>query len=109
MSIIVAYQFQYASQRRVRMRQQCRLCNGRVQLVFAGAGVPNNPLWHRRVGHVGAEVLRRFRALGCVTLACDPPRQESGDPLTYDFEGLSPLSSCDVVSLHVPLNSFETS
>ena len=59
------------------------------------------------VGHVGAEVLRRFRALGCVTLACDPPRQESGDPLTHDFEDLSALSSCDVVSLHVPLNSSE--
>ena len=57
------------------------------------------------VGHVGTEVLRRFRALGCVTLACDPPRHESGDPLTSDFEGLSALSACDVVSLHVPLNS----
>ena len=57
------------------------------------------------VGHVGAEVLRRFRALGCVTLACDPPRQESGDPLTYDFEGLSALSSCDVVSSCTPNSS----
>jgi len=57
------------------------------------------------VGHVGAEVLRRFRALGCVTLACDPPRQESGDLLASDFEGLSALSACDVVSVHVPLNS----
>jgi len=57
------------------------------------------------VGHVGAEVLRRFRALGCTTLACDPPKQESGDPLASDFEGLSALSTCDVVSLHVPLHS----
>ncbi|MBQ84852.1 MAG: hypothetical protein CMQ16_00390 [Gammaproteobacteria bacterium] len=57
------------------------------------------------VGHVGAEVLRRFRALGCVTLACDRPRQESGDPLASDFVDLTTLSTCDVVSLHVPLNS----
>ncbi len=57
------------------------------------------------IGHVGAEVLRRFRALGCVTLACDPPRQESGDPLASDFKGLSAVSACDVVSVHVPLNS----
>ena len=57
------------------------------------------------IGHVGTEVLRRFRALGCVTLACDPPRQESGDPLASDFEDLSALSACDVVSVHVPLNS----
>ena len=57
------------------------------------------------VGHVGAEVLRRFRALGCVTLACDRPRQDTGDPLASDFVDLTALSTCDVVSLHVPLNS----
>ena len=57
------------------------------------------------VGHVGAEVLRRFRALGCEVLACDPPRRESGGLLASEFVDLSALAACDLVSFHVPLNA----
>ena len=55
------------------------------------------------VGHVGAEVYRRFRALGCTVLACDPPRLKSGDPLASEFVDLAALATCDLVSFHVPL------
>ena len=57
------------------------------------------------VGHIGAEVLRRFRALGCQVLACDPPKQESNGLLASEFVELASLAVCDLVSFHVPFNA----
>lgn len=55
------------------------------------------------VGHVGTEVLRACRELGCRTLLNDPPLNEQGRA------GLVALSEiqeqCDVITFHVPLTT----
>ncbi len=54
------------------------------------------------VGHVGAEVLKACRELGCATLLNDPPRSDAGEK---GFESLDTLKrECDVITFHVPLS-----
>ncbi len=54
------------------------------------------------VGHVGTEVLKACRELGCATLLNDPPRSDAGEK---GFESLETLQrECDVITFHVPLS-----
>lgn len=52
-------------------------------------------------GHVGGLLANKLRRLGLHVLVCDPPLQQSGAP--GEFSSLAEAATCDVVSLHVPL------
>jgi erythronate-4-phosphate dehydrogenase len=55
------------------------------------------------VGAVGSRIERFCRALGPAPLLCDPPRARRESTASFvDLDHL--LSSCDVVTLHVPLD-----
>jgi len=54
-------------------------------------------------GFVGSALVRRLEAAGVTVRVCDPPLAESG--FQRQFLPLEALSSCDLVSLHVPLTS----
>lgn len=55
------------------------------------------------VGHVGARLDMRLKALGVRTLLCDPPRAERGD--AGEFWPLETLvAQADVLTFHTPLN-----
>ena len=54
-------------------------------------------------GHVGTQVARKARALGCTVKLNDPPRasREGNDPLFCPLEELE--ETCDVITFHTPL------
>lgn len=53
------------------------------------------------VGHVGQEVDKALRSLGCRTLLCDAPRRAMGEKGFITLEDIARKS--DVVTFHVPL------
>ncbi len=55
------------------------------------------------VGAVGSLVAGKALALGCDTLLCDPPLARAGGQGFVPLDAL--LSSCDVLTLHVPLET----
>lgn len=54
-------------------------------------------------GHVGSTLHEFLEACGVSCLVCDPPLQESGAGVRYDFVSLDEIRAADVISLHVPL------
>ena len=54
------------------------------------------------MGHVGTEVLKACRDLGCAALPNDPPRGEAGEKGLESLETLK--RECDVITFHVPLS-----
>lgn len=52
-------------------------------------------------GHVGTQVLKKFRALGVSCLLNDPPLQEKTG--NTDYVDLKTVLSADIITLHVPL------
>lgn len=55
------------------------------------------------VGHVGTEIVKACRQLGCRMLLNDPPRADRGET---GFVGLEEIQhNCDVITFHVPLTT----
>lgn len=54
-------------------------------------------------GHVGSALYRFLDACGIACMVCDPPLQERGADMEYDFVSLDDIRAADIISLHVPL------
>ena len=58
-------------------------------------------------GSVGSKLSRKIKSLNWETLICDPPQKDKGTEFleSVSYEPLQNLSSCDVISIHVPLTT----
>ena len=58
-------------------------------------------------GSVGSKLSRKIKSLNWETLICDPPQQDKDTEFleSVSYEPLQHLSSCDVISIHVPLTT----
>ena len=58
-------------------------------------------------GSIGSKLSGKIKALNWETLICDPPQKDKGTEFleSVSYEPLQHLSSCDVVSVHVPLTT----
>ena len=58
-------------------------------------------------GSVGSKLSRKIKSLNWETLICDPPQKDKDTEFleSVSYEPLKHLSSCDVISIHVPLTT----
>ena len=58
-------------------------------------------------GSVGSKLSRKIKSLNWETLICDPPQKDKDTEFleSVSYEPLQHLSSCDVISIHVPLTT----
>ena len=58
-------------------------------------------------GSVGSKLSQKIKSLNWETLICDPPQKDKDTKFfeSVSYEPLQHLSSCDVISIHVPLTT----
>ncbi|MEO0556576.1 MAG: 4-phosphoerythronate dehydrogenase [Bacteroidota bacterium] len=75
-----------------------------------GVGLAGRTLGVVGVGQVGSRLIPRARALGMEIVASDPPLAEAGGRPGVDLVGLAEvLHHADILTLHTPLSTPETS